>query len=188
MSYADELVRLLQPLGVYSFREGSFSLGEWQALGSELDCVEEKEIEGQKQTIVATAEEDGLSRMESLFRNRVVSTSLPIRRAAIAAFLRIGGDGFTREALQSCLSACGADCLLEEVGINHVKISFPQVMGEPEGLAVIRSVAEDILPCQLLVEYFFRYCTWGETMEYGFTWGRLSEMSWNEWRHYTEEF
>ena len=40
MGYAEELVRLLRPLGVYSFQEGSFSLGELQALGGALDAAQ----------------------------------------------------------------------------------------------------------------------------------------------------
>ena len=37
MSYGNELIAMLRPLGVYSFREGSFSLAEMQALGADLD-------------------------------------------------------------------------------------------------------------------------------------------------------
>lgn len=188
MGYANELVQLLRPLGVYSFREGSFSLGEWQALGAELDELEAVEIEGQKQSIVMTATEEGLSKMEALFRTRPAASTIEARRAAIAAFLSIGSGDFTLEALQRILLACGVNCLLREVGINHVEVSFPRVMGVPQGFETIRIVAEDLLPCQLQIDFFFRYCTWGETEDYGFTWGTLNEMTWDEWRHYTEEF
>ena len=41
MNYADELVSMLRPLGVYSFQEGSFSLAELQALGAALDAADE---------------------------------------------------------------------------------------------------------------------------------------------------
>lgn len=187
MSYANELVQLLRPLGVYSFLEGTFSLGELQALGGELDELEAVEIEGQKQSIVMTATEEGLSRMEALFRYRSAASTIAARRAAIAAFLSIGGDDFTLEALQQSLLACGVECLLREVGINHVELRFPQVMGVPQGFETIRIIAEDLLPCQLQIDFFFRYCTWGDTEDYGLTWGDLNAMTWDEWRHYTEE-
>ena len=186
MSYTDELVRLLLPLGVYSFAEGSFSLGELQALGAVLDENEQLQLEMQRETIVESAEADGLDKMAALFRHFPQGLSVQAKRAAIAAFLQIGGDSFTLEALQRCLLACGAECLLEETGINRVKVSFPQVMGVPDGFTQIRTVIEDILPCQLGITFFFRYCTWGETMQYGLTWGDLESMSWNEWMLYRE--
>ena len=70
MNYTDELVGLLRPLGVYSFREGSFSLAELQALGTVLNEADEMFAARQKETIVMTAEEEGLSRVEALFRSR----------------------------------------------------------------------------------------------------------------------
>ena len=41
MGYTNDLVRLLRPLGVYSFDAGSFSLAELQALGGALDALDE---------------------------------------------------------------------------------------------------------------------------------------------------
>ncbi|MCQ2420657.1 MAG: DUF2313 domain-containing protein [Clostridia bacterium] len=184
MRYADELVRLLLPLGVYSFAEGSFSLGELQALGAALDEQEQMQRYLQRESIVETAEEEGLAKMAALFRHFPEGLSVQAKRAAIAGFLRVGGDSFTLQALQSCLLACGAECVLEETGINRVKVSFPQVMGVPEGFAQMRIIIEDILPCQLEIDYFFRYCTWAETAQYGLTWGDLGQMSWDAWRHY----
>ena len=66
MGYAEELVRLLRPLGVYSFREGSFSLGELQALGGALDAAQARLSRMQRESIPATAEDEGLDRMEAL--------------------------------------------------------------------------------------------------------------------------
>ena len=187
MSAAEELVRLLKPLGVYSFREGSFSLGELQALGKTLDTARTRVEKMQRESIVLTAEDEGLDRMEALFRHRVRTEDTAARRAAIAGFLQIGGDGFTLSALNRCLAACGAGCRVEETGeVNHVRVRFPGVMGVPEQFAEIRNVVEDILPCQLDIFYYFRYCTWQETEDYKLTWGRLQTMRWQEWMLYHE--
>lgn len=86
MGYAEELVRLLRPLGVYSFREGSFSLGELQALGGALDAAQAKLSRMQRESIPATAEDEGLDRMEALFRYCAGLKDTQARRAAIAAF------------------------------------------------------------------------------------------------------
>ncbi len=188
MSYADELVGLLRPLGVYSFREGSFSLGELQALGAVLDEADAALSAAQKETIVMTAEGEGLSRMEALFRSRPAAKSIAARRAAIAGFLQISGDSFTPLALNRCLRACGVACQVDEVGrVNHVRVWFPGVMGRPEGFLEMKTIIEDILPCQLGIEYWFRYCTWQETEDYGITWGKLDTMSWYGWETYCEE-
>lgn len=186
MRYEDELTRLLLPLGVYSFAEGSYSLGELQALGAALDALYAHAREGHRESIVMTAEDDGLARMEALFRYRAAAQDAASRRAAIAGFLQISGDSFTAEALSRCLSACGAACLVEEVGVNRVKVSFPYTMGVPEGFARMKIIIEDILPCQLEIEYWFRYCTWGETEAYGLRWSDLGKLTWHGWRVYRE--
>lgn len=187
MNYENELVRMLLPLGVYSFREGSFSLAELQALGAALSEADEAFLKAQKETIVLTAEDEGLSKMEALFRSRPPAKTLDARRAAIAGFLRIGGDSFTCRALNSCLCACGVSCRVEETGeVNRVKVWFPGVMGVPEGFSQSKIIIEDILPCQLEICYWFRYCTWKETQEYALTWGDLNSMTWHGWETYHE--
>lgn len=187
MSCTEELIALLRPLGVYSFREGSFSLGELQALGKALDELETWAQTAQRESIVLTAQAEGLERMEELFRHGAVEQDTEARRKAIAVFLQIGGDSFTAAALNRCLRACGVPCTVEETGeVNRVKAWFPGVMGVPEGFSWMRAVIEVILPCQLGIFYWFRYCTWQETEQYRLTWGALNAMSWTAWMLYHE--
>ena len=188
MSYTDELVDMLRGLGVYSFREGSFSLAELQALGAQLDAADGAFATAQKETIVMTAQDEGLSKMEALFRSRPPARTVQARRAAIAGFLQIGRDSFTLEAINRCLAACGVACRVEELEqVNCVKVWFPGVMGVPDGFSEMKIIIEDILPCQLGITYWFRYCTWQETQDYGLTWGDLNAMTWHEWETYHEE-
>ena len=188
MNYADELVSMLRPLGVYSFQEGSFSLAELQALGAALDAADEAFSAAQKESIVMTAQDEGLSKMEALFRSKPPAKTVDARRAAIAGFLRISGDSFTLAALKRCLCACGVACSVEETGeVNRVKVWFPGVMGIPDGFAEMKIIIEDILPCQLGITYWFRYCTWQETQDYGLTWADLNAMTWHEWETYHED-
>ncbi len=187
MGYTQELVRLLRPLGFYSFEEGSFSLAELQALGGALDALDARAQAGQRESIVMTATGEGLDKMLSLFRSQSAAQTVQAKRAAIAAFLQIGGDSFTLSALRGCLAACGVTCQLDETDTaGRVTVSFPGIMGVPEGFAQAKTVIEDILPCQLEIVYAFRFCTWGETMAYGLTWGGVSAMTWHGWQHYTQ--
>lgn len=187
MSYGNELIAMLRPLGVYSFREGSFSLAELQALGAALDEADASFSKAQKETIVLSAGDEGLSRWEALFRSRPPAKTVEARRAAIAGFLRISGDSFTLAALNRCLCACGVACSVEETGeVNRVKVWFPGVMGIPDGFAEMKIIIEDILPCQLDIFYDFRYCTWQETEKYGLRWADLGSMTWMQWMLYHE--
>lgn len=188
MGYANDLVRLLRPLGFYSFEEGSFSLAQLQALGSELDEVEAYAQQKQLETLVPTAQNEGLDAFLRLFELSGAALGIEEKRAVIAALLAIGGDSFTLSALRACLAACGIGCVLDETQtVNCVQISFPGVMGVPEGFSWMQRVIERVLPCQLEIIYAFRYCTWGETMQYGLSWGNVSAMTWHAWRHYTQE-
>ena len=186
MSYENLLIELLRPLGVYSFREGSFSRGELQALGAVLDAAENTLKRNQRESMAATAEEEGLARLEALFGSIPPYDTVQARRRAITGFWNVSGDGFTRQAVERCLAACGLSCVLEETGVNQVAIRFPDVMGIPEGFAHIERIVERILPCQLAVEFRFRWCTWAESEGYGLTWNDLSQMSWDSWRVYCE--
>lgn len=187
MSYAQELMHLLKPLGVYSFENGSFSMSELEALGAEMDALMAVLSENQRESIALTAEKDGLSLLEALFPFRSAAQTLAARRASIAGFLQISGDGFTLSALRRCMAACGEDCLLSETGVpNHVCISFPGVMGIPPTILRVKQIAQEILPAHVSIEYRYRWCTWGETMQYGFTWGDVCRKTWHEWRVYTE--
>lgn len=187
MSHVNELVQRLLPLGVYTFRQGSYSLGELEALGGALDILDTWAQEGQRESIVMTAAEEGLSKMEALFRHKGAARTVEARRAAIAGFLQISGDSFTLEALNRCLRACGIRCLVEETGeVNRVKVSFPGIMGIPEGYEQMKPVIDDILPCHLDVWIYFRYCTWAETEGYKLRWRHLNTMTWHEWEVYRE--
>lgn len=188
MGYTDDLVRLLRPLGFYCFDAGSFSLAQLESLGAALDVADAYAQRLQRESIVMTAEEEGLDKILSLFRSETAAQTVRAKRAAIAGFMQIGGDSFTLDALRSCLCACGVTCQLEETETaGHVKVSFPYVMGIPDGFSGAKAVIEDIMPCHLNILYFFHFCTWGETMDYGLTWADVGQMSWVQWRHYTED-
>ena len=84
MSYAEYLVGLLRPLGVYDWSEGTFQRAELAAFGQALDaCAAELELV-QREMLVSTAEDTGLTAVEALLPYRPVADSLARRRAALA--------------------------------------------------------------------------------------------------------
>ena len=94
-----------------------------------------------------------------------------LRRLAIASLLRVGGDGFTLEAVNQTISGCGVRAVAAETDEQGVvRVTFPQVAGEPEDFARIRDIILEIMPCHLQVDFYFRFLTWEECEAAAWTW------------------
>ena len=85
-----------------------------------------------------TAEDEGLSRRERLFSRVGARTTPALRRLAIASLLRVGGDGFTLEAVNQTISGCGVRAVAAETDEQGVvRVTFPQVADEPAPTVVL---------------------------------------------------
>ena len=176
MGYAQYLRDLLEPLGIYTFTDGSVSGGAVEAAGAALDGVSAALEEAEREALVPTAEDWGLAQLEDLFAKHPVSPTLELRRAALCALLQIGGDDFTVEAINRALSGCGIKALAEETEKKgSVKVWFPNTVGVPDEFSQVESIILDIIPCHLLVEFYFRYLTWLECERVGFTWQSVED-------------
>jgi len=187
MGYADYLRELLRPLGVYDLEGGRFSPAELTAQGSALDGCGARLDQVEREMLLCTAEDTGLTAIETLLPRRPVAETVQQRRTALAALLRIGGDSFTLRAINDNLTGCGINALASETETpNRVKIVFPDVAGEPDGYEELKKIIEDILPCHLGIEYVFWYVTWamiGEKFSKwddleseGYTWAELEKL------------
>ena len=186
MGYADYLRGLLRPLGVYELSAGSFSGGAVEALGAALDRAWENLRKNQRETLVPTAEGDGLTGYERLFGVLPESRGIAGRRAAIAALLAVGGESFSAAALSRSLAACGVEAVVKETSAaGTVEVSFPGRMGKPEGFDRMAEIIELLIPCHLAVEYYFQYALWRDVA--GLTWGMAGEMTWGELMVYVGE-
>ena len=176
MGYGEYLRNLLRPLGVYDLTPGSLSGSELDALGYGLDCLSERMDYVERESALATAEGEGLRRREMLFARTPVHYSTDLRRQAIAALLRIGGDCFTLTDINNTISGCGIKALaLEKEQFGYIRIILPEVAGIPEGFEQIREIILDIIPCHLDVEFYFRYLTWRECEAFQYTWAIIHE-------------
>lgn len=182
MGYTEDLVRLLRPLGVYSFLEGSFSLGELQAMGRAMDGVETVLDVGRAEASPLTASEQGLARWQALLMSTPVAADLAARRQAVAAMLRIGQGSFTPRAIADTLTGCGVQVAVAEEGPGCVGISFPGLRGVPEGVEQMKKIIERILPCHLQISYRYVYLTWDEAQT--LTWNFVSGFTWDALRVY----
>ena len=174
MSYEDYLIGLLRPLGVYDWSEGSLQRAELACLGRGLDGCAEALEQVQREMLVTTAEETGLTAVEALLPYRPVAESLERRRAALAALLRISGDSFTLAAINDNLAGCGLNARAAESGEpGKVAVSFPEVPGIPDGFPMMKKIIEDILPCHLGINYVFWYITWAQMEKRFAAWGEI---------------
>ena len=174
MGYCDYLKNLLRPLGIYDLSDRSLSASELEALGHGLDGAEAAIDYAERESALSTAEGEGLDRWEALFANTPVHYSTELRREAIAALLRIGGDSFTLSAINDTISGCGIKALVQEKEqFGYVRVIFPDGAGIPEGFEQIRTIILDIIPCHLEVEFYFRYLTWAECEAAGYTWAAV---------------
>ena len=183
MGYSDHLRRLLRPLGVYDLRPESLSGAELEALGRGLGGVSARMDYVERESALATAVEEGLKRREALFARTPVHYSTELRRQAIAALLRIGGDCFTLSDINNTISGCGIKALAQEKDrFGYVRVVFPEVAGIPEGFEQIREIILDIIPCHLEVEFYFRYLTWAECEAFQYTWAIVQqrEYTWHQ--------
>lgn len=180
--YAQYLKDLLRPLRVYEL-EGTANGGELKAQGQALDGVETGLEEIQREMLLSTAEGRGLEAIESLLARRPVTADLEMRRAALAALLRIGGDSFTLAAINDNLRGCGINAQARETGkAGRVEICFPDVPGIPDGFEELREIIESILPAHLGVEYVYWYITWALMEQKFATWGEIEALgpTWEE--------
>ena len=183
MGYGEHLRSFLRPLGIYDLSAGSLSGSELDALGRGLDDISARLDYVERESALATAEDEGLRRRELLFARTPVNYSTELRRQAIAALLRISGDSFTLEDINNTISGCGINALAVETDkFGYIRIIFPDVSGIPKEFEQIRDIILDIIPCHLEVDFHFRYITWQECEAFPYTWAVIheKEFTWHE--------
>lgn len=171
--YEQYLRNLLAPLGIYDLRASSINSAELYALGTGLDLVDGRIERAEQEALMATAEDEGLSRREALFARRPAAVTPEERRAAIAALLQINGDSLTLGEINRTIRGCGIRAKALELGGGKLRVIFPEVAGVPAEFEQIQKIILDILPCHLGVEFYFRYLTWAECEQAGFTWAAV---------------
>ena len=124
----------------------------------------------ERESLTATAEDEGLDRREALFARKSAALTAESRRAAIAALLQIDGDSLTPEAINRTIQGCGVRAKALEVDTGRLRVIFPDVNGVPPEFREIENIVLDILPCHLEVEFYFRYLTWQECEAMELTW------------------
>lgn len=170
--YEQYLIRLLAPLSLYNLR-APHNGGELAALGGELDSVSGLVELVERESLLATAESEGLDRREVLFAHKpaaVTQEDRPGGHRRAAADQRGQPD---TEAINDTLTGCGIRARAEEKADGSLRVVFPRTAGVPAEFDQIRKIILDILPCHLEVEFYFRYLTWAECEAAEYTWDEV---------------
>ena len=113
--------------------------------------------------------------MQELLPYRPASETAEELGQALAALLRIGGDSFTPDAINSTLRGCGINArAVQGNQPGYVEVSFPDVKGIPAAFEGLRAIIEEILPCHLEITYLFWFNTWANVAELLPTWGEAA--------------
>ena len=185
MTYYDYLCALLEPMRIYRTERGSISGGELYAAGEALDGALARMDYAEREGILLLAEGEGLAKREKLFSRCPAHASTALRREAIAALARISADSFTLDAINSTLVGCGIRAVAEETEKKGtVRVRFPGTVGVPEEFSQVERIILDIIPCHLLVEFYFRYLTWRECEAQGFTWRIVEDEKHHTWESF----
>ena len=175
MGYATYLKDLLRPLRLYDLDAGDGAV-ELECEGEQLDAVFAALETAQRESIVASAEDVGLSAYEKILPFVPAYATDKDRRRAIEALLRIDSRSFTLAAINDTVAGCGIRALVEETDIPlTVRVSFPYNRGVPEDFEQLQKRIEEILPCHLEILYEFLFVLWQELEEWLETWQEVEE-------------
>lgn len=184
MSYYDYLCALLEPMRIYRTERGTLSGSELYAAGEALDAAQERLDRALRESILPTAEDEGLTKREKRFARCPVNATPTLRREAIAALERINDASFTLRAVNATLIGCGIPARAEETDeAGVIRVWFPGTVGVPGEFERLEEIVLDIFPCHLLTRFWFRYLTWAECEAQGFTWKRVEEAG-HDWESF----
>ena len=131
------------PWGSTDLSEGKINRAELAVYGTQMDLGADHLEDSGREMCPATAEGFGLERVEELLPYRPASNNLELRRAALAALLRIGGDSFTLEAVNDTLAGCGINAKARETESPSYVTggrTFPTYLAFQTGLTSSRSL------------------------------------------------
>ena len=189
MSHSEQLRELLFPLRIYDLN-APYNGGELDAQGEALDGIWAGLEELHREADLTTAESWGLDLVAGLLARKPVTTSAKRMRNSLMALLNVGGDSFTREAINTAISGCGIRAQVTETDqVGTVEVSFPDVPGIPTGFEEMSKIIEDIIPAHLLIQYVYWYITWEQLEAKIKNWQDIEDrqLTWEQLEAFVEE-
>ncbi len=182
MGAFQRIQRLLEPLRLYSFKEGSISEAELTAASDAIDDFA-SQLDGMfRELSPYTAGEDGVSQLEDLLDLHPPG-NLDTRRQAVINLMEAEGSA-SIEGLRKMLAASGIEVGVREATAEAdvIEVFFPGTPGIPDNFNRIQKILDRLLPCHLEARYVYNYITWTIFEKRFRRWNDLdaSGLSWNE--------
>lgn len=163
MAAIDRFVSILSPLKIYTAEENSRVYRELSVCSEEFDLLEE-ELDGLlREMFIVTAQDSGLSGIESIYTAPNGNVGLDRRRQKILNRLAYNDNCFTLEEIKSAVRDFGAE--------DFKILEFPsrynavvEIYGDYDSAAIdfIKSEIKKIMPAHLNIEVYFNGLTWNE--------------------------
>lgn len=163
MASLEEMIKILQPTGLYRLEEDSLVYRELQTYAAAIDRTAERAEEILRESMVQTACSYGLDSKEQLLGRCGEGLSVDERRRRIIHRLSAMPEGFNRGGVERALLSLGYNAEITEDAANETLIFEP--LGEnarAEDYLVLIDGIREILPVQLRFVFALPAPTWNE--------------------------
>lgn len=177
------MIRLMQPLRLYSLREDSLVYLELLSYAKGFELLYERLGELYQEAFLQTAEEFGLSKREELM-NFPANGKLPLetRRELLRYTISMAPRDYNLEGMENGLRSIGLDAQIQEQGEEKISIVSNGFLGNFISYDRLKRDALRILPAHLEVEFEFGSFTWEkfETKDWDFDQFDNRDFTWDE--------
>ncbi len=188
MTGYESMVKTMKPIGAYTLDGTTYVDNELKAYAAELDRLSAEIEEVIKESIVTTAEGDGLRFYERLVGTLDDNTSTDLRREMIIYLLNLNMNDNTPDGIKKFFKSIGLECeITENPAIFDLYI---KPLGGEYSISERKYIinrAKDFLPCHLTFTIDFREATWADYDSKGRTFKQIDALglSWEEFEQTT---
>lgn len=157
MGFKNNLIALLEPMRLYDLTEGD-GYAELSAIGKALDSAKEYVANALAQCVCMTADDEGLTSLETLFPIAVKGATVSTRRQMLRRLFAVNDAFNTLDDLEETFAALGLPCMLIEKDDMTVDIILSSHRGEATDLE--KEIANIVMPAHVGFECTGQCVTW----------------------------
>ncbi len=181
MNYNEVVKNQLEPLKIYA-EDAVVHEVDIIVHAKQLDDAEEAINDLEKQTVIRTATEEGVTYREQLYGISPINMTIEERRTNVLAKTR-GGQGCTPELIKLSALAYGHNVeVIENYDEYEFVIRFIDETGIPSNMDDVRAVMNQLKPAHLQVLFRFKYLVISEMEKTSIA--ELETMTLNDFENY----
>ncbi len=163
MSTLSDLVKILQPLNLYSLTKSSNVYRELSVYGKEFDRLKADFDEFLRECFVQTAETYGLSNIEHIYMNPTTELDAETRRQRILDRLLINDSDYTLQAVSKAIKCFGTESfdIIEFPNRNQVVVEIFGEYTQAQEEYIVTEITK-LLPADNVFQVNFDGLTWSD--------------------------